>query len=111
MEHVYLPELGEGIEKATVACWHASIGDQVSKDDDIVELVTDKATFHVPSGAVGTIKKICFNEGQEVRTGARVYGSSAGEGFQRPNGNCPPDRQNPASRLQHCNQGACHTRL
>ena len=69
MEHVYLPELGEGIEKATVACWHVSIGDKVSKDDDIVELVTDKAAFHVPSGAVGTIKEIRFNAGQEVRIG------------------------------------------
>ena len=69
MEYVNLPELGEGIEKATVACWHASIGDRVSKDDDIVELVTDKATFHVPSGALGTIKEIRFKEGQEVRIG------------------------------------------
>ena len=70
MEYVILPELGEGIEKATVACWHASIGDQVSKDDDIVELVTDKATFHVPSGALGTIKEIRFHEGQEAKIGA-----------------------------------------
>ena len=69
MEYVYLPELGEGIEKATVACWHASIGDQISKEDDIVELVTDKATFHVPAGALGTIKEIRFHEGQEVRIG------------------------------------------
>ena len=69
MEHVVLPELGEGIEKATVAYWHVSIGDQVSKDDDIVELVTDKATFHVPSGALGIIKEIRFNEGQEAKIG------------------------------------------
>ena len=69
MEYVYLPELGEGIEKATVACWHASIGDRVSKDDDIVELVTDKATFHVPSSAAGTIKEIRFHEGQEAKIG------------------------------------------
>ena len=69
MEHVCLPELGEGIEKATVACWHKSIGEQVSRDDDIVELVTDKATFHVSAGALGTIKEIRFNEGQEVRIG------------------------------------------
>jgi len=69
VEHVILPELGEGIEKATIACWHASVGDKVNEDDDIVELVTDKATFHVPSGALGTIKEIRFNEGQEVRIG------------------------------------------
>lgn len=69
MEYVYLPELGEGIEKATVACWHVSIGDKISKDDDIVELVTDKATFHVPSSALGTIKEIRFQAGQEAKIG------------------------------------------
>ncbi len=69
MKYVYLPELGEGIEKATVACWHASIGDRVSKDDDIVELITDKATFHVPSGTLGIIKEIRFKEGQEAKIG------------------------------------------
>jgi len=69
MENVYLPELGEGIEKATIACWHASVGDRVSTDDDIVEVVTDKATFHVPSGALGTIKEIRFKEGQEAKIG------------------------------------------
>ncbi len=69
MENVYLPELGEGIEKAIVACWHASIGDEVSKDDDIVELVTDKATFHVSAGIFGTIKEVRFKQGEEARIG------------------------------------------
>jgi len=69
MENVCLPELGEGIEKATVACWHASIGDQVSEEDDIVEIVTDKATFNVPAGTFGVIKEICVNQGQEAKVG------------------------------------------
>ena len=45
------------------------VGDKVTKDDDIVELVTDKATFLVPSGALGTLKEIRFHEGQEVEIG------------------------------------------
>ena len=69
MENVILPELGEGIEKATVACWHASIGDEVSKDDDIVELVTDKATFNVSAGTTGVIKEVRFKQGDEARIG------------------------------------------
>jgi len=69
MENVILPELGEGIEKATVACWHVSVGDKVSKDDDIVELVTDKATFNVSAGTLGTIKEVRFNQGDEAKIG------------------------------------------
>jgi pyruvate/2-oxoglutarate dehydrogenase complex dihydrolipoamide acyltransferase (E2) component len=69
MANVCLPELGEGIEKATVACWHAAVGDMVSKEDDIVEVVTDKATFNVSAGALGVIKKICVEEGQVAKIG------------------------------------------
>jgi pyruvate/2-oxoglutarate dehydrogenase complex dihydrolipoamide acyltransferase (E2) component len=69
MKNVYLPELGEGIDKATVACWHASVGDKVTEDDDIVELVTDKATFNVPAGAMGVIKEVRLAEGAEAKVG------------------------------------------
>lgn len=70
MATVIVPELGEGIEKATVACWHAKVGDQIGADDDIVELVTDKATFNVPSDCSGTVKEIKFKEGDEAKIGA-----------------------------------------
>ena len=69
MPNIILPELGEGITKATVAFWHFKIGDQVQEGDDVVELETDKATFNVPAPAPGVIKKIFFKEGQEARIG------------------------------------------
>lgn len=69
MNHVILPELGEGIAKATVACWHVKLGDEVQRDDDIVELVTDKAVFHVPAGAKGVIREILVPEGQDAKIG------------------------------------------
>jgi pyruvate/2-oxoglutarate dehydrogenase complex dihydrolipoamide acyltransferase (E2) component len=64
-----LPELGGGITKATIACWHVNEGDLVGAEDDVVELVTDKATFHVPAGKTGTLKKILLKEGQEAQVG------------------------------------------
>ena len=69
MTAVVLPELGEGITKAVVACWHYQEGDKVNSEDDIVEVVTDKATFNVPAGISGTIKKIFVAEGQEATVG------------------------------------------
>jgi len=70
MHNILLPELGEGIEKATVACWHAACGDKVEADDDIVEMVTDKATFNVPTGSKGVVKEIHAQIGEEVKIGS-----------------------------------------
>jgi len=69
MSNVILPELGEGIEKATVAFWHFRVGDQVSEGDDIVELVTDKATFNVSATASGRVKQILIEEGKPAQIG------------------------------------------
>lgn len=69
MSFVTLPELGEGIEKATVACWHYKVGDRVAQDDDVVEVVTDKAVFNVVAGASGILRGILVRDGQEVKIG------------------------------------------
>ena len=69
MAAVILPDLGDGIKKAVVACWHCQVGDKVSAEDDVVEVVTDKATFNVPAGTSGTIKQIFVPEGQEANIG------------------------------------------
>ena len=39
MTNIILPELGEGISKATVACWHFKVGQQVKAGDEILEVV------------------------------------------------------------------------
>ena len=69
MEEIKLPELGEGIEKATIACWHVNEGDSVQKDDDLLEVVTDKATFNIPTNSSGTVKKIFFDQGNDANIG------------------------------------------
>ena len=72
MEKVILPALGDGIEKAIIACWHVKVGDQVKADDDIVELVTDKAAFNVPAGTNGVVKQILVGEGKEASIGSNL---------------------------------------
>jgi len=66
---VVLPELGEGITKARVACWHVSVGDTVTAGSDVVEVVTDKATFNIEAQATGTLKAIFVDEGGEATVG------------------------------------------
>ncbi len=69
MSAVLLPELGEGIKQATVACWHVKEGDSVAADQDLVEVVTDKATFAIPAPVSGVIEKILIPEGQNAAIG------------------------------------------
>ncbi|MDD5431904.1 MAG: lipoyl domain-containing protein [Candidatus Omnitrophica bacterium] len=69
MVKVVLPELGEGITKATLSYWFFKLGDKVSEKDDLVEFATDKATFNLPSPATGTISDIMFQEGDTVNVG------------------------------------------
>ncbi len=69
MTHIILPELGEGITKATIACWHVKAGDVLQQGQDICEAVTDKASFVIEAPASGTLKSICVSEGQEGAVG------------------------------------------
>ena len=69
MGKITLPELGEGIEKAVVAGWLCKVGERVEKDQEVVELVTDKASFSVTSDSSGVLGEIYVNEGEEAAIG------------------------------------------
>ena len=69
MIKIFVPELGEGIEKVQISCWHKKVGDKVEKDDDLVELIADKAAFNVPIPENGVLREICVNEGEEAIIG------------------------------------------
>ena len=69
MTEVHLPELGEGITKATVSYWFFKDGEMVNQDDDLVELTTDKTTFNLPSPCKGVISEIMYSEGDTVNVG------------------------------------------
>lgn len=69
MTDVTLPPLADGVDKANVSYWHHGVGDSVKEGEDLVELVTDKATFNLPAPASGTLKEVVVSEGDEVKTG------------------------------------------
>jgi len=67
---VPLPDLGEDAgDEATIAFWYFEIGDAVAEEDDLVEMVTDKATFQVPSPGSGKLTEILVHEGGKVKVG------------------------------------------
>ena len=70
MYKVILPELGQGIMKASVSFWFFKEGDQVKEKDDLVELTTDKAAFNLPCPCSGTLSQILVQEGESINVGA-----------------------------------------
>ena len=63
IKEVKLPDLGEGIEGASVSEVPIAVGDAVSKDDVLFVLESDKASMEIPSEFSGTISEICVSAG------------------------------------------------
>jgi pyruvate/2-oxoglutarate dehydrogenase complex dihydrolipoamide acyltransferase (E2) component len=67
---IVFPEFAEdGDEKARVIKWLFEDGQTVEEDDEVVELLTDKATFTVPSPCAGKLKQH-IPEGQDINVNA-----------------------------------------
>ena len=64
-----LPDLGEGIDGAEISEIPVSVGDEITKDQTILILESDKASMEIPSDFTGTLKEILVSTGDEVSTG------------------------------------------
>lgn len=67
-----IPEVGENITSGVVTKLFVKVGDTVTKDQNLLELETDKAVIEVPSPIAGTIKEILIKEGATVKVGQPV---------------------------------------
>lgn len=66
---VKVPALPESVADATVASWHKKVGDRVSRDENLVDLETDKVVLEVPAPADGVITEIVVSTGDVVKSG------------------------------------------
>ncbi|MDR1611659.1 MAG: lipoyl domain-containing protein [Planctomycetota bacterium] len=67
---VELPSLGgDAGDEAQVSFVYVKAGDKVMEGDDLVEMVTDKATFNVPCPKNGVVKALRVSEGDSVKVG------------------------------------------
>lgn len=65
---IRLPELGDDKNiEASVSFWYFDAGEAVKEGDDLLEVVTDKATFNVPSPAAGKLTSIAAGEGEVIK--------------------------------------------
>ena len=65
-----LPDIGEGVVEGEVVTWHVSVGDSVSEDDPIVDVMTDKATVTIPSPTSGTVLSLNGEVGDMIAVGS-----------------------------------------
>lgn len=67
---VVMPQMGESITEGTVSKWLKAVGDDIAKDEPLLEISTDKVDAEVPSPAAGKLLAINVEEGQTVEVGS-----------------------------------------
>ncbi|MGO9636225.1 MAG: 2-oxoglutarate dehydrogenase complex dihydrolipoyllysine-residue succinyltransferase [Steroidobacteraceae bacterium] len=66
---VRVPQLPESVADATLVAWHKRPGDAVARDENLVDLETDKVVLEVPAPAAGVLKEITLTDGTTVTSG------------------------------------------
>jgi 2-oxoisovalerate dehydrogenase E2 component (dihydrolipoyl transacylase) len=69
---IKLPDVGEGVVEAEIVAWHVKTGASVREDDNLVDIMTDKATVEIPSPVTGVIKSITGEPGDVLAVGTVI---------------------------------------
>ncbi len=81
---IRVPTLGESVAEATVGQWFKQAGEQVTADEPLVELETDKVTVEVPAPISGVLSEIAVKAGDTVAVGAVLGAISDADGKSPP---------------------------
>lgn len=66
---IKVPALPESVSDATLVAWHKNVGESVSRDENLVDLETDKVVLEVPAPSSGTLARIVVENGATVVAG------------------------------------------
>ena len=85
-----LPDLGSGLKEGEIVSWLVKVGDEVTDEDLLCEVETEKAVIEVPVPFNGTVLSLAADVGELVKVGAvlAVFGE-AGELFEAPDEAAP----------------------
>ncbi len=67
-----LPDIGEGIAEAEIVAWHVKIGDRVEEDQQVADMMTDKATVEMESPVSGVVVALAGEVGDQVPIGSAL---------------------------------------
>src|SRR3954447_21234680 len=65
-----LPDIGEGIAEAEIVAWHVKIGDAIAEDQQIADMMTDKATVEMESPVAGKVLEVAGEVGDMIPIGS-----------------------------------------
>src|SRR3954468_16516884 len=65
-----LPDIGEGIAEAEIVAWHVKVGDQVGEDQQLADMMTDKATVEMESPVAGKVLEVAGEGGDMIAIGS-----------------------------------------
>lgn len=67
---IRVPQMGESVTEGTIATWSKKVGENVTQDELLVEIETDKVTMEINAPATGVLSEIIVSEGENVEVGA-----------------------------------------
>jgi len=67
-----LPDIGEGIAEAEIVAWHVKVGDTIAEDQQIADMMTDKATVEMESPVSGIVLELAGAVGDQVPIGSTL---------------------------------------
>jgi 2-oxoisovalerate dehydrogenase E2 component (dihydrolipoyl transacylase) len=67
-----LPDIGEGIAEAEIVAWHVRVGDRVEEDQQVADMMTDKATVEMESPVSGVVVELAGEVGDQVPIGSAL---------------------------------------
>jgi 2-oxoisovalerate dehydrogenase E2 component (dihydrolipoyl transacylase) len=65
-----LPDIGEGIAEAEIVAWHVKVGDTIEEDQQLADMMTDKATVEMESPVAGKVTKLAGEVGDQIAIGS-----------------------------------------
>lgn len=65
-----LPDIGEGIAEAEIVAWHVKVGDEVKEDQQLADMMTDKATVEMESPVAGRVVELAGEVGDQIAIGS-----------------------------------------
>ena len=68
-----MPDIGEGITEAEIVTWQKKVGDMVHEDEEVVDMMTDKATVPLESPVTGRLVEIAGEAGDMVAIGSPIF--------------------------------------
>ncbi len=80
MFELKLPDIGEGIAEGEILKWMVKEGDQVTEEQPLVEVMTDKVNVQIPSPKGGKVSRILAKEGETVKVGQVILVIDSGDG-------------------------------